>query len=101
MNFADKVLYHQIHPLKLATDILASLESLYFFWQHKLFIGLILISTAYRSWIGYCRRWMADWRRQSLKTIASAPMGWGWAQCPLLAQSRHGLLRCTCLLSGV
>src|SRR5262249_48321706 len=42
MNFADKVLYHQIHPLKLGTDIFASLGSLYFFWQHKLFIGLIL-----------------------------------------------------------
>src|SRR5215475_13055177 len=42
MNFADKVLYHQIHPLKLGTDILASLVSLYFFWQHKLLTGLIL-----------------------------------------------------------
>jgi len=42
MNFADKVLYHQIHPLKFGTDIVASLVSLYFFWQHKLFIGLIL-----------------------------------------------------------
>jgi len=42
MNFADKVLYHQIHPLKLGTDILASLVSLYFFWEHELFIGLIL-----------------------------------------------------------
>jgi len=42
MNFADKVLYHQIHPLKLGADILASLVSLYFFWQHKLCIGLIL-----------------------------------------------------------
>ena len=42
MSFADKVLYHQIHPLKLGTDIIASLVSLYFFWQHKLFIGLIL-----------------------------------------------------------
>ena len=42
MNFADKVLYHQIHPLKLGTDILASLVSLYFFWQHRLFIGLML-----------------------------------------------------------
>jgi len=42
MNLADKVLYHQIHPLKLGTDILASLVSLYFFWQHKLLIGLVL-----------------------------------------------------------
>ena len=42
MNFADKVLYHQIHPLKLGTDILASLVSFYFFWQHQLLVGLIL-----------------------------------------------------------
>jgi hypothetical protein len=42
MNFADKVLYHQIHPLKLGTDILASLVSLYFFWQHRLVVGLLL-----------------------------------------------------------
>jgi len=42
MNFADKVLYHQIHPLKLGTDILASLVSLYFFWQHRLLLGLFL-----------------------------------------------------------
>jgi hypothetical protein len=42
MNFADKAVYHQIHPLKLGTDILASLVSLYFFWEHKFFIGLIL-----------------------------------------------------------
>jgi hypothetical protein len=42
MNLADKVLYHQIHPLKLGTDILASLVSLYFFWQHKFLVGLIL-----------------------------------------------------------
>ena len=34
--------YHQIHPLKLGTDILASLVSLYFFWQHRLLIGLLL-----------------------------------------------------------
>src|SRR5262245_7726059 len=42
MNFADRVLYHQIHPLKLGTDILASLVSLYFFWQHRILIGLLL-----------------------------------------------------------
>ena len=41
MNFSNKILYHQIHPLKLGTDIVASLVSLYFFWQHKLFIGFI------------------------------------------------------------
>ena len=42
MNLSDKVLYHQIHPLKLGTDMIAALVSLYFFWQHKLLIGLLL-----------------------------------------------------------
>jgi hypothetical protein len=40
MPFADKLLYHQIHPLKLATDIAAAFGSLYPFWQHRLWLGL-------------------------------------------------------------
>ena len=41
MTFSEKVLYHQIHPAKLATDIGAALVSLYFFWQHRLVLGLV------------------------------------------------------------
>jgi hypothetical protein len=40
MTLREKVLYHQIHPAKLATDILAGLASLYFFWNHQLWLGL-------------------------------------------------------------
>ena len=40
MRLREKALYHQIHPAKLATDILTEPVSLYFFWRHDLWIGL-------------------------------------------------------------
>lgn len=40
MPFSDKLLYHQIHPLKLGTDIIFGIISLYFFWQHQLVLAL-------------------------------------------------------------
>lgn len=40
MTLREKALYHQIHPAKLATDILAEPVSLYFFWRHDLALGL-------------------------------------------------------------
>ena len=40
MTLKEKILYHQIHPLKLATDIGCEPVSLYFFWQHDLVLGL-------------------------------------------------------------
>jgi energy-converting hydrogenase Eha subunit G len=42
VNFAEKSLYHQIHPLKLITDIGSSLISLYFFWRHDITSGLLV-----------------------------------------------------------
>jgi hypothetical protein len=41
VTLREKVLYHQIHPAKLATDILAAIISLYFLWRHQLVIGLV------------------------------------------------------------
>src|SRR5262249_20359830 len=40
MTFAERVLYHQIHPVKLAADIGAEIVSLYFLWEHQLLLGL-------------------------------------------------------------
>ncbi len=37
----EKILLHQMHPAKLATDIAAAAVSLYFFWQHEFWLGLI------------------------------------------------------------
>jgi hypothetical protein len=41
MTLQEKILYHQIHPLKLAADIGCEPVSLYFFWRHNLLLGLI------------------------------------------------------------
>lgn len=40
MTLKEKVLYHQIHPLKLTADIGCEPVSLYFFWHHDLALGL-------------------------------------------------------------
>jgi hypothetical protein len=42
MNIREKALYHQIHPIKLFTDISTSLMSLYLFWQGELATGLLI-----------------------------------------------------------
>ena len=41
LTTGEKILYHQIQPLKLATDILVEPISLYFFWEHNLTVGLL------------------------------------------------------------
>ena len=42
MDLSEKVLYHQIHPAKLAADISAAIISTYLIWQHK--FGLAMLS---------------------------------------------------------
>jgi hypothetical protein len=43
MTPQEKSLYHQIHPLKLCTDICAEVVSLYLFWKRKLIAGLVVL----------------------------------------------------------
>ncbi len=43
MTPQEKALYHQIHPLKLLTDISAEVVSLYLFWKRKLIAGLVVL----------------------------------------------------------
>jgi hypothetical protein len=43
MTPQEKRLYHQIHPLKLATDISAEIVSLYLFWKHRLLAGMLIL----------------------------------------------------------
>jgi hypothetical protein len=40
MTPQEKALYHQIHPLKLSTDIAAEFVSCYLFWKRKPVAGL-------------------------------------------------------------
>jgi hypothetical protein len=41
MDLGEKVLYHQIHPAKLAADVSGSLASTYLMWRHKLVAALL------------------------------------------------------------
>ena len=43
MNLKEKYLYHQIHPLKLLTDIAAAYGSLFFLWRHQLALALVVM----------------------------------------------------------
>ena len=41
LTSSEKVLYHQIHPAKLSTDIASSLLSTYLFWVHQPILGIL------------------------------------------------------------
>jgi len=53
MTLKEKALYNQIHPLKLSTDILAALISLYLFWLHQPVPALLLhfVPPLLASWL--------------------------------------------------
>jgi hypothetical protein len=42
VSFAERVLYHQIHPAKLFADISTALIAIDLFWRHELAPGLII-----------------------------------------------------------
>jgi hypothetical protein len=42
MQIRDRVLYHQIHPLKLITDVSTAIGAAALFWRHHLGAGLAL-----------------------------------------------------------
>ncbi len=41
MSMQEKILYHQIHPLKLLADWVPGLGSIYLMWRHKLTATLL------------------------------------------------------------
>lgn len=95
MDFQEKVLYHQIHPLKLATDIGVTPVALYYLWQHRVlpslvigFVPPILVSLGMLKWnpdlerlkqsdFGrYVRRYMTP-AVQVIRLLTLAPMAYG------------------------
>ena len=42
MRRADRLLYHQIHPLKLITDFSTAAAATFLLWEHRPFIALIV-----------------------------------------------------------
>ena len=43
MDRNERMLYHQIHPLKLAVDWITAFASLWFFWRHEGLAGLLIL----------------------------------------------------------
>lgn len=57
IDFREKRLYHQIHPLKLATDIGVTPIFLFFLWRHQItpaiivgFVPPVIVSAAMMLW---------------------------------------------------
>ena len=42
MTREEKILYHQIHPLKLLTDCIAGFAALFLLWRHRLRAALLV-----------------------------------------------------------
>lgn len=42
MELRDRVLYHQIHPIKLATDGLTAVAATALLWSHRLALALVV-----------------------------------------------------------
>ena len=43
MTLQEKTLYHQIHPLKLFTDLSAGIAALHPLWQNNLLTALLIM----------------------------------------------------------
>jgi chromate transport protein ChrA len=57
MNFTDRKLYHQIHPVKLFIDVAVTPVAIYFLWHHRIwpailvaFLPPILVSAVMLIW---------------------------------------------------
>lgn len=46
MTFREKVLYHQIHPIKLIVDVGVTAPACYLFWKHEISAGLAVALVA-------------------------------------------------------
>jgi hypothetical protein len=102
VDIRDKILYHQIHPVKLKTDGLAEVISLPLFWQHRLrpalvfhFLPPVVASFALIRWADlepyrhspfgrYVARAMTP-QMQALRFLGDLVMALGaWRRRPLL-----------------
>jgi hypothetical protein len=95
MNFRERKLYHQIHPLKLATDIGVTPISLYFLWRHWIapaivigFVPPVAVSVTMMIWppdlerlkrsvLGqYISKYMTP-TVEVIRFLSLVPMAWG------------------------
>lgn len=63
LSLREKVLYHQIHPLKLAVDISGSLASTWLLWEREFLLGMLATFLPSVAASAAMLRWM-DFERQ-------------------------------------
>jgi hypothetical protein len=87
----ERVLYHQLHPLKLATDLASAVGAIPLFWRHRLGFALVVslvppiaVSAALLRWGSFERqrdsafgRYVARW----MSPAAEAVRLFGFAEC--------------------
>lgn len=118
MEREERLLYHQIHPLKLVTDIVTALAAAGACWTHRLGLALIIgwvpsivVSLALLRWADlepyrtsafgrYVRRFMT--RRVELARFAGLIPLWGgaWLRRPALVAAGVAWIL-ACWLSGI
>src|SRR5215469_11082625 len=105
MDFWQRKLYHQIHPLKLATDIGVTPISLYFLWEHRIapvivigFVPPVVVSVTTMIWppdlerlkrsvLGqYISKYMTR-TVEVIRFLSLVPMAWGGVDPQLLDDS--------------
>jgi|SRR5215469_5579301 len=95
MDFWQRKLYHQIHPLKLATDIGVTPISLYFLWEHRIapvvvigFVPPVVVSVTTMIWPPHLERlkrsvlgqYISKYMTRTVEVIrflSLVPMAWG------------------------
>jgi hypothetical protein len=108
MNRRDRLLYHQIHPLKLATDVGTAIIAAVAFWHHAPvagvvvgFIPSIVVTIALLRWADlepyassrlgrYVRRYMTR-RVEAARFVGLIPL-WGGAWMHRLSVVGFGVL---------
>jgi hypothetical protein len=94
-NFKELKLYHQIHPIKLATDIASAMAFLFFLWRHRIapalvagFIPPIIVSGVMMIWPpdvenvknssfgNYVSKYMTP-KIEVVRLLTLVPMAWG------------------------
>jgi len=95
MDFQEKQLYHQIHPLKLATDIGVTPIFLFLLWRHAIaaalivgFVPPVVVSAAMMTWPpdletlkssafgDYVSKYMTR-TIEAVRFLTLLPMAWG------------------------
>jgi hypothetical protein len=80
-NFKELKLYHQIHPIKLGTDIASAIAFLFLLWRHKIAPALLIwppnVENVKNSPLGkYVSKYMTP-TIEVVRLLTLVPMAWG------------------------